>query len=66
MTRRDYVVRRYTLTRPQYLFLEALQGEAIERAAASSERSLAELAEDLRNWFRIWIGAKAFFVGALL
>lgn len=68
LTRRDFVVRRHPLTRPQYLLLTALQagrqvGEAIAEAAAASDLDDLDdeaLAGELRSWFRLW-AAEGFF-----
>lgn len=66
LSRRDWIVRRHALTRPQYALLSALlAGEplsaAIQRAADASE-DLEELALELQRWFREWTAA-GFFVG---
>lgn len=65
LSRREYVVRRFPLSRPQHALLSALIagqciGEAIEQAAASSDTSLDELAEHLQRWFSLWT-AEGFF-----
>jgi hypothetical protein len=64
LSRRDFVVRRYELSRQQYDLLSALvEGktvhEAIVRAADSCE-DLDALAESLENWFHQW-SARGFF-----
>ncbi len=64
VTRRDYIVRRIPLSRPQYVLLSALQhgvtvGEAIERAAKEVD-DLDRLAADLRQWFHQWAAAQLF------
>ncbi|MCU0879740.1 MAG: DNA-binding domain-containing protein [Pirellulaceae bacterium] len=72
--RRDYVVRRFELSRVQFVLLEhiargATLAEAIEAAAnidADAELSptdmapAAELAEELRDWFTRWSAAGFF------
>jgi hypothetical protein len=66
--RRDFVVRRSALSRPQHALLEALLagatvGEAIEAAVFLPEMSTLEdeaLAASLRAWFRFWT-AEGFF-----
>jgi hypothetical protein len=66
LLRRDFVVRRYTLSRPQHALLEAvLAGAAVSRAieaAASAGDDLndEELASELQAWFRFWT-AEGFF-----
>lgn len=67
LSRRDYVVRRHALERPQFELLTALiEGEsieaAIERLAAGAAMSIGDLSSHLRDWFRIWTAA-GFFVG---
>ena len=62
VSRINYVVRRWTLTRVQFELLEALiagqtVGSAIERAAklaVESGESVDQLAESLRDWFAEW------------
>jgi hypothetical protein len=63
--RRDYVVRRYPLSAPQYALLQAIQtgstvGEAIAAAVAASDLDDDALAAGLRAWFRFW-SAEGFF-----
>ena len=65
ITRRDYIVRRYELIRPQFILLDELQrgqtvGHAIESAAAVYEGNVEQFAADLRNWFRQWAAAPMF------
>jgi Putative DNA-binding domain len=65
VTRRQYVVRRYNLTRPQFELLSALKegrtvGEAIGRIATAAGTELESLANDLKFWFRNWT-AEGFF-----
>lgn len=66
LTRREYVVRRHALERPQFELLSALAagetvGVAIERAAQVSSEGLDALAANLERWFREWTAA-GFFV----
>ena len=63
--RREYVVRRYELSEPQYRLLESLQagetiGQAIECAAEILDADDEELAVSLRSWFHNW-AAEGFF-----
>ncbi|HVW36906.1 MAG TPA: DNA-binding domain-containing protein [Pirellulales bacterium] len=65
LTRREYVVRRHALERPQFELLSALAagetvGEAIERAAHVSSDGLDALAANLERWFREWTAAGFF------
>ncbi|HTQ38501.1 MAG TPA: DNA-binding domain-containing protein [Pirellulales bacterium] len=65
ITRRDYVVRRYELSHPQFVVLDALQrgqtvGDAIAAAAAVYVGEIDQLAADLRDWFRLWTAAPMF------
>jgi hypothetical protein len=65
--RRDYIVRRFELTRAQYALLEGLLegkslGEALAAAAESApDAALDQLALDVREWFSQWT-ASGFFV----
>ncbi|MGH7139864.1 MAG: HvfC/BufC family peptide modification chaperone, partial [Pirellulales bacterium] len=57
LSRRDFVVRRHALERPQFELLTALiegetVGTAIEQLAAGSAMKIGDLAARLRNWFR--------------
>lgn len=66
VTRRDYTVWRFPLSRPQYDLLSALVagrtvGEAIAQAAEHSE-DLDGLSASLKNWFALWT-ANGFFQG---
>ena len=70
ITRRDYIVRRHTLTPPQRALLEALQTgvtvtEAISAAAEISQLEDDELAGELQSWFRFWV-AECFFQAVVL
>ena len=63
--RRDFVVRRYPLSEPQYALLQKLQAgaqvyEAIGVAAAMMSLDEESLAVTLRSWFRFW-SAQGFF-----
>ncbi|MFW6125312.1 MAG: putative DNA-binding domain-containing protein [Pirellulales bacterium] len=65
LSRRDYVVRRYPLSRPQYALLGGLAagepvGQAIGRAASDGDGDVDRLAPQLQNWFRYW-AAEGFF-----
>jgi hypothetical protein len=66
VTRRDFIVRRYPLTPPQYALLDAILagatvGEAIAAAAAVTDLDDEAFAAELRSWFRFWV-AEGFFV----
>jgi hypothetical protein len=65
VTRRDFVVRHYELSRPAYQLLSALLdgeavGEAIAWAAETTAPDLERFAADLREWFNDW-AAEGFF-----
>jgi hypothetical protein len=68
VSRVNYVVRRWTLSRIQYDLLNSLLtgttvGEAIEqaaRSAAASGQTFEQLATDLRDWFQEWSAAGFF------
>ena len=65
LTRRDYVVRRYALSKLQFDLLRALKehrsiGEAIESIVAAAEAGPDQLATMLQMWFRNWT-AEGFF-----
>jgi hypothetical protein len=64
ITRRDYIVRRFELSQPQFDLLFALmQGRSVSEAVAECAESYADdddLAASLQNWFRIW-SANGFF-----
>jgi len=67
ISRRDYIVRRYTLTAAQYALLEAVVdgcslADAIQRAASVSDEPDAVFGEQLRGWFAYWT-AEQLFVG---
>jgi hypothetical protein len=70
VTRRRYVIRRYELSRPQFVLLEALTrgqpvGEAIALAGEIAGDHVERFAADLREWFRDWT-AERFFLGVEL
>src|SRR5262249_10901044 len=57
--RRRYVVRRYELSRPQFVLLAALLhgqsvGEGIDVAAKAVDSDVDRFAGDLQAWFRNW------------
>ncbi len=65
ITRWDYVVRHYPLSRPEYEVLHALMaglpvGDAISLAAQTAGTDLDRLAANLRTWFESW-AANGFF-----
>lgn len=65
ITRRDYVVRRIPLSRPQYLLLCALVrgrsvGDAIAKLVRMSPANDEGLAESLHHWFADWTAAGFF------
>src|SRR5262249_53714584 len=67
VTRRQYVIRRFQLTREQFTLLNALVsgetiGAAIEKVANLPRVKLDKLAEKLRRWFTEWT-AEGFFQG---
>jgi Putative DNA-binding domain len=69
VTRRDFVVRRYVLSRTQLELLEALTagqtvGEALAKVAGSAD-NLERLASRLGKWFHNWT-AEGFFQGVEL
>lgn len=65
LTRRDYVVRRYSVSELEFHLLQSLHqgaslGEAIERLTSSREVQMDSLAKSLQLWFRNWTG-EGFF-----
>lgn len=67
VTRKNFVIRRLALSRPQFELLGALiagnsVAEAIRQAAEYFEGNDEQLCEKLREWFAEWSGA-GFFVG---
>jgi hypothetical protein len=70
VSRRDYVIRRYELSRLQYLLLQALVagrsvGEAIHGTADTAALGLEDLAGRLHAWFHHWT-AEGFFQNIVL
>lgn len=67
ISRRDYIVRRYDLTRPQYELLRVLQeggtiGQALEACAdVVPAGELDQLVDDVRLWFSNWTAERCFF-----
>lgn len=64
LNRREYIVRRYTLSQPQFELLAALQrgetvGEAIAAAAEFAD-DLDTFAANLRQWFYYWTTERFF------
>ncbi|MCI0535507.1 MAG: DNA-binding domain-containing protein, partial [Verrucomicrobiales bacterium] len=65
LTRRQFVVRRYNLSRTEFELLHAIKegqtiGAAVERAALTANAEVDQLAADLKLWFRNWT-AEGFF-----
>ncbi len=65
VTRRNYVVRRFEVTREQFELLSSLcrqdtVGQSLETLVAGSNRDLASLATDLQSWFREWAAIPLF------
>lgn len=65
LTRRNFIVRRYNLSRTEFQLLGAIAdglslGKAIERAAAVTNDGVEQLAASLKLWFRNWT-AEGFF-----
>jgi hypothetical protein len=70
LTRRDFVVRRYGLSKVEFELLAALQegrsvGEAVASVVPSAEVDLDRLAANLQLWFRNWT-AEGFFQAVTL
>ena len=69
LLRRDYVVRRFELTAPQYKLLHAIAaGATLDQAVAMTaddmiEENLDALTTEIRAWFATW-GASGFFATA--
>ncbi|MCI0744003.1 MAG: DNA-binding domain-containing protein [Verrucomicrobia subdivision 3 bacterium] len=68
LTRRQFIVRRYNLSRTEFELLRAIKeeltiGQAIERAALTAKVEVDQLAADLKLWFRNWT-AEGFFQAA--
>lgn len=69
LTRRNFVVRRYSLSKPEYELLRALSaGQTVEQALESmlskSPMELPGLTDTLKLWFRNWT-AEGFFASIL-
>jgi len=67
VTRRNYIVRRETITPSEYFLLSKLQqglkvGDAIAQFAESDLFETDELGDQLHQWFKHWTSA-AFFIG---
>jgi hypothetical protein len=65
LTRRDFVVRRYNLTQPQFELLKALKegravGKALEMTLSAALMDESTLLSELNCWFRNWT-AEGFF-----
>jgi hypothetical protein len=65
LSRREFIVRRHPLSRPQFELLNAIVagdtiGRAIERAAQAAADGLDAFAADLQDWFREWTAAGFF------
>jgi hypothetical protein len=65
LTRRDFVVRRYGLSRVEFELLNALKAglsveEAVSLIIPLTQNELDNLAEDIKAWFRNWT-AEGFF-----
>ncbi len=65
VTRRRYVVRRYELSRPQFVLLDAILqgqsvGDAIQLAAKTGDTDVDRFAGDLQEWFRHWTAEGLF------
>jgi hypothetical protein len=70
LSRRNYIVHRYPLTKVQFTLLQELESgatieQAVTAAAAGSTMSDDELAAALHEWFAIWT-ANDFFITAEL
>ncbi len=67
ISRRDFIVRRYDLSRPQYELLKVLQaggtiGQALEACAAViPDEELDQLVVDVQQWFSNWTAERCFF-----
>jgi hypothetical protein len=65
VTRRDYIVRRFEVTKPQYELLTSLMksetvGNALMQLLAEPKIDNARLQTDLQSWFREWSAAPLF------
>jgi len=67
ISRRDYIVRRYDLTHPQYELLQVLmQGGTIGRALeactdVTPAEEMDQLVVNVQQWFRNWTAERCFF-----
>ncbi len=65
LTRRQFIVRRYNLSRTEFELLQAIKngqslGQAVEHAASVTDDDMDKLAANLKLWFRNWT-AEGFF-----
>ena len=65
ITRREFIVRRYSLSLPQYTLLAAFQSGATVAAALAAAAAVSDLDDDalaaeLRSWFHLFT-AEGFF-----
>ncbi len=65
VTRRDYVVRRFEVSKPQFQVLLAIErratvGEAIETLYADSAIDIRQMTINVREWFQDWSAAPLF------
>ncbi len=65
VTRRDYIVRRFEITKPQFQVLTSLMngetaGEALIQLLTEPTTDAAMLQADLQSWFREWSAAPLF------
>jgi len=70
VSRREFIVRRSNLTRPQYVLLTGIidglpLGDAIERVAEATGGSDDELGAQIQGWFRDWT-AWQYFTDAIV
>ncbi|MCF6313879.1 MAG: DNA-binding domain-containing protein [Verrucomicrobiales bacterium] len=67
ISRRDYIVRRYDLTHPQYELLQVLQAGGTIGAALEAcmqvvpDEELDQLLVDVQQWFSLWTAERCFF-----
>ncbi len=65
VTRRDYIVRRFEVTKPQFRLLTSLMnsetvGAALIQVLTEPTADVATLQTDLQSWFRDWSAAPLF------
>ena len=65
LTRREFIVRRYNLSRTEFELLRGIKngqslGQAVERAASVTDDDIEKLSANLKLWFRNWT-AEGFF-----